>query len=158
MAIRYLNQRDGYSCGPIAIINVLKWLGHRATEDQLPYFRNLCSTSIKDGTSAEDISSALDWYDNFIQYDFMPTVTLGRIVAQLKRGIILLHYWINTDKEQDNGHYILIIGTTKKGFLVVNEFNKGYALRECTSEHLSKRINVKDSKGKKAFGWIIRKA
>jgi len=47
---RYLGQRDGYSCGPIGLINGFKWFGCPITGKELAVLKDLCETRKNNGT------------------------------------------------------------------------------------------------------------
>jgi len=53
--MRFCKQRDGYSCGAVAALNVDKVRGCRVTYHDLPYYRDLVGCR-RIGTYAENIS------------------------------------------------------------------------------------------------------
>ena len=113
--IKWIKQRDEYSCGPVAIINILKWLGVNATYKWLPAVQNLCRCDI-DGTSTADIESALKRL--CIKYKKRMSPSLKKIDDHLNRnGIALVEYYY----AQDEGHFALCIKKTKKQYTLVND-------------------------------------
>ena len=63
--VKYAKQRDRFSCSPIAIINMMKWLGVPCSVDEyLPMFKEACKTKIKIGTRLT----------NFLLPDYNPTL------------------------------------------------------------------------------------
>ena len=57
--MRYCKQKDLYSCGPVAILNALKWGGAKATYSKhINFLAQECRTS-KDGTEDKHFDRAL---------------------------------------------------------------------------------------------------
>jgi len=51
---RFLGQRDSYHCGPIALLNLDKWLGCKVTRRDLPHYTKLLGCCRRHGTPAEN--------------------------------------------------------------------------------------------------------
>ena len=59
MRIRFCKQQDGFSCGPVALLNLMKWIGFNLKyREWIWIFRALCNTSI-DGTYDKDFDRAI---------------------------------------------------------------------------------------------------
>lgn len=56
---KYVKQFDDFSCGPIAIINVLKFLGMPTNLKQLTKYKKACKTTSYHGTFEDDLNEAL---------------------------------------------------------------------------------------------------
>ena len=114
--IRYIHQQDEYSCGPVALANILKWAGHKATLASLPALRKLCKCHPKTGTNKEDLEVALKALGIKFRRDIGPT--LKEIDQHIDGGgVLLINYCIAI------GHYALCIGRQKKTYTLVNAFD-----------------------------------
>lgn len=60
MRPRYMKQRDRFRCGPVAILNALKWAGVRATaESDLPRLCRMSKCDDERGATHQNMDSAL---------------------------------------------------------------------------------------------------
>ena len=137
MAIRYVRQNDNSSCGPIAIINTLKWLGNQEASYQLlPLFRKLCHcTRSPGGTTPRHLGEVL--MQQNIKYSHMPWPTLEIVNKHLDLGdAVLLKYVYGTS----NGHYALCIGRTTKYYTVVNML-PGKTISKCHVNTMDKMLH-----------------
>lgn len=129
---KYIRQKDHTSCGPVALINVLKWMDYNVSYDNYIHIaRALCKHRAgKDGgTTDTNMAAAFRYHE--ISYKKVKNPTIKQIDAHLDNdGIILLDYAIpkvfNGYIEFDVGdwHYILCIGRTDKMYTVVNDATK----------------------------------
>jgi len=155
--IRYTKQFDESSCGPISVINAIKWVGVSINrKSNLSYFRKIAKCD-KHGTAHWDLDLLLSVkakpHLNIKKYIF---VTWSLIKKHLQKdGIVILrHGW---DKYSDAGHYTLITHLTSKKVGVVNYFHDGPAYRLIDQETLKKIISVVRPSGKKAICWLLSK-
>ena len=137
---RYVRQRDQYRCGPIAILNALKWAGARvSSSDYLDYLTELavCGPSPR-GTWHKTFDRALrvageDFYS--VRRIYYPT--LGEIEFHLQDdGAIVLNYYWRIDKEDvSSRHFQLLVGMNASGdVLSVNRGGKQPTLQRLTRE------------------------
>ncbi len=118
MSIRYCLQRDNHSCGPVAVVNILKCLGYKATYKQVDELRELLLTCNKYGTEEEYILLYLRFYGILVHR-----------VGKIEKGKV---YFVLAKYEEDVGHYMVINGSKiinyaskKKGkFEHINRSNK----------------------------------
>lgn len=117
--VRWVRQRDHYSCGPVAVLNILKWMGHPWTYKMLPALQVVCKCDVDVGTGRQNIERAMAKLGINKKRKVFPK--LRDIDAHLDSGgIILLEYfWTEFD-----GHYALCIGRTKKHYIMVNDSSK----------------------------------
>ena len=107
--VRYIEkQRHRMGCGPVAVINALKWYGlHRASYNSLvrPLKKVDVNTS---GTYSKDISRALRHFG--VRYDQTSYPTLRTITEALNRGnsVIFNYKYFLSEK----------VGSFKRGTLV----------------------------------------
>jgi len=149
---RYLKQRDQSSCGPVAVINALKWAGLRVTEkthkkkiQQLtqcnPYGRGFR------GSHPYDVNHALSCYNSIKIQRVRKDVwtTLSEINEHLdKGGSILMRYFL-----ANNGHYTLCVGRTPKTYRFVND-----SWNKTVIDRSQKRVKEMLSTSNNAFGVL----
>jgi predicted double-glycine peptidase len=149
--IRYIRQRDTYSCGPIAIINTLKWLGHEnITYKLLPAIRMMCKCEYEFGTHDLDLERTLKALGIKKKRKVVPTIK--EIDKHLDNdGIIILQYSITPF----DGHYVLCIRRTAKSYFLVNDSNDRTISR--MSRGVFKRLIKWDKNDEKPWAWFIYK-
>lgn len=88
MMPRYIRQRDNYSCGPVALLNALKWAGAtRGTSyATLPSWRDTCRTTRREGTRFTDLFRAARMLPLLGARKAKPRVRLADIDAHLRHG------------------------------------------------------------------------
>lgn len=116
---RYCAQRSRSDCGPIVLINALKWAGVRVTlRDHLPYFNQVCRPEGM-GTSLARFKQVLgEVKPGRFTSRYRDEPSLSETEAHLKSGgAVILFYDVGP-----HFHFTLIIGRQGKGrtFLVVN--------------------------------------
>ncbi len=126
--VRYAKQRDQYSCGPTAIINVLKWAGVDCSyEKSLKLVQKLCGcVNPPNGTGHVDFDKALRIVADKlgclkIRRVYYPA--LWQIEKQLKEnGIVVLSYRWHDEEEGSYRHFMLLVEVSESGksFLTVN--------------------------------------
>ena len=117
MKIRYTKQYNTDTCGPIALINILKWSGQKVSvRKNLKSISSLCGCEKGEGTLPSMFMASL------ILLDFGYKKIKNRLPdfdKVLDDGQIIL-----VDQEEDanneDGHYYLVVGKTKKTFKCVN--------------------------------------
>lgn len=149
--IRYVKQRDHYTCGPIAVINICKWAGYKVTLKEIKKFKKL--TNCIDGTYSEDLEKALKKLGKkYFQLGAKledKEVTIRKIERHCKKkGIVLLNYqW----PDSTSFHYILVIKLTKHRVRVVNYFPEGAASRLIYRTTFKKLIKNREH----VIAWLI---
>ncbi len=106
--MRYCKQRDQYSCGALALLNIDKFFGRRVTYKDLPKYRKLVNCHRVTGTQTPNISKVI-----------------GRASRRswasakwfLREGNCIMLLW----DEGDVAHYF-IMGMYYEEFYVVNRF------------------------------------
>ena len=114
--VKWVRQRDSYSCGPVSVINVLKWKQYPITYASLPALRKLCKCHPATGTDKEDLEAAL----RVLGIRFKRTMgpTMKEIDQHLsKGGVVLINYCITV------GHYALCVGRSNKTYTMVNAYD-----------------------------------
>lgn len=126
----YVRQHDEFRCGPIAILNALKWARCGVSSALIP---RLCKEVSCDprGTTQKNLNRGLTRRGKgifFTRQDFDPSLT--EIERRLRLGeAVILCYWYYVEKPPGRfgrllGHYALIVDVSRSGstFSVVNYF------------------------------------
>lgn len=110
---RWLRQRDTFSCGPIALINLDKWRGKSVTNQDLPRYRRQCHCHRPRGNSIADFSRVAGRSHYRLDYH--------RFKRHLLSGGTAI---INIRWPSGGGHYFFVRGIADyngcQGFLAVN--------------------------------------
>lgn len=142
--MRFIKQRDSYGCGPVAIYNTLLYF------DLKPNLRKLYKDTKADidiGTWIHDVDKVLRKQKGLkVRKILRPTVNH----FDLKDGSIALvkfNYRRKKYKRWTGGHYIVVLGSTKKMYYSVNEFRKGRALRKSMKTSMKKCFKTPNWRG-----------
>lgn len=137
--MRYVKQRDSYSCGPIALLNILKWSGLRKTYKDLPILQKECKCN--NGTWPEDLQKAVKKYSNLKSFSRRKPSIL-KIDQHLKRhgAVILVCYWSDEWDEEIEGHFITIVGCKDKEYVCLNSHITKTAISYISREELKNMI------------------
>lgn len=144
--MRYLKQRDRYTCGPIAVINALKWAGVKVSYNS--HFNRIkkISKCKFDGVDYDGITKAIKNYKSIFTMWENHFVRISDIDAYLKSGasIILEYYYKDLESpDKYSGHFVFISGKWGKYFLLVNNYQKGPALQLCKRRELINMLKNK---------------
>jgi|2_EtaG_2_1085320.scaffolds.fasta_scaffold00972_18 hypothetical protein len=107
--IRYVGQRDSFSCGPLSILNILKWAGYDITSKYLPILKKHCKTDMG-GTNTEIISKVLSKYSQ-IKFECIPFIKIQDLHNHIKNdgSAIIEVSWFDEKKQTIEGHFYNII-------------------------------------------------
>ena len=125
--IRYTKQYDHYSCGPVAIINALKWAGYSASlKKDKPRILKISKCKPPKGTSVFNLNKAiLRCLELDLEYDDCPDLRTLRAHLRTRQGAAILRYkWWSKKRKCWQGHYFLTTGLTSSGkyYYVINMF------------------------------------
>lgn len=133
---RYVRQRNNYSCGPVALLNALKWAGRKCSYKDLCAIQAQCRTT-KQGTPFLDMVYAARLYKGDFSVVARHHVTLAKIDAHLKNGGIVILGSVSTLRSADNYHYFLItekVGLKHESSYRAVNFDKRATLRLVSSK------------------------
>ena len=160
---RYVKQRDTSSCGPDAIVNILKWLECKVTYDYVKFTRLLCNWEPADptgeggGCTNQDLERALKKLSINKKRKIKPS--LKEIDAHIDSGgIVLLSYCVPYSRPgffKEEGHFALCVGRTQRSYWMVNDGHKTTVGRR--SRGMMKVITQNDIGGWKCWAWFISK-
>lgn len=133
---RYLKQRDEFRCGPVAIMNVLKWSGGLLSHDNMrdPLTKMCKCTSEGGGTGHGVFDQVLRKFGKRYKSYAVRRVmrpTLAQIEEHLREGgALVLNYCWNYRGGEDR-HYSVVVGISDSGrsFRVVNGRKRGRAAK-----------------------------
>lgn len=167
---RYAKQRDKYCCGPVAILNALKWSGQNvAYEKNIRALKALTGQTPKHGTSNTNLYRALRVIGGkiFQSMRIRPRLrpTLPEIEEHVRKGgaVLLQYNWIDKNGSQSpekwnfSGHYILITEVSPSGhrFEVINGYTSTPAARRIGREKF-KRDMLGFQRGNPGVrGWFL---
>jgi len=111
---RWLRQRDKFSCGPVALINLDKWRGKSVTNRDLLQYRRRCHCRQPRGTVVANFSQIVGQPHRHLNYQRFKRHLLSGGVA------IINIVWAN-----GCGHFFFVRGIAecsdgRQGFLAIN--------------------------------------
>lgn len=130
---RFTKQRDRYSCGPVAILNALRWSGTDAPyEDLIDILQKVCNCEPGRGTNHTDFDAALRFFgtDLFrVRRVHRPCLSTIEEHLQADGAVILNYRWFGNGRHFR--HFALACGVSPDGrdFYVVNDSRHGPALQ-----------------------------
>lgn len=152
--IRYLKQKDTFRCGPVAVVNTLKWAGYPATYKTVLCLSTIMRTDPLKGTRRNDIDKALNIFTQILRYKKKQRPAAEHIIQHLDNGgaaLVLIAY----EKGDTEGHYFFIDKRDDEHFNAINLYDnvtqKDISLAGLEILLWAKRKN----KGSKA--WLIEK-
>ncbi len=162
---RYLKQYDNYSCGPIAILNALKWAGVKATyKTHYPAIAESCRVKEDEdcGTLSSDLDKTLRLFTN---KRFTVTkareCSIQRLEAHLANGgaAVLAHletklYVGQTDVE---GHFSFWFAVSEDGksFTGANDGGTGAVIVRPRKEMVEKLRKRKSGVDNYPEAWLL---
>lgn len=158
MASRWIRQRNSYTCGPVAIMNLLKWLGEKVIyAKDFEYWKNKCKTQ-KYGTSLCDFVKVLYKIEG-IKISPRNVPNIGVLDEALLQGRAIVMKSAYIEKGIYIGHYYLITETTDKSYYCINLNDKhGWVSKiSFKNEWLQHHTNYCHECGIAPYAWIIRK-
>lgn len=147
---RYARQLDGYSCGPVAIINAMKALGYKYTLKDVKRIGRLCETCKVKGTGTLPIFHFLRNQGLSVRLRY--GIKSKDIKKELGKGNIVIACGSGFGKDKKCDHWFLIDGFSEGKFTVINYYDNE-AVSLIDTETLSKTFVKPES----AIGIIIRK-
>lgn len=130
---KYTKQRDRYNCGPVAILNALRWAGENASyASRIAYLERLCKSQAPDiGCNHTNFDRALRKAGSgifLVRRVYQPQVR--EMEAHLKAGgaVVFNYGWEN--RKKFGRHFTLLIpGIAEAIFGMINAHTRGPALR-----------------------------
>jgi hypothetical protein len=158
---RYTKQYDQYNCGPVAVVNALKWAGEKVSYRECKFdIMDMCGGKQSYGAPPWILGETLGQIGRTTgRFDVVrhSKLTLKDIERVLKEGkaILLIH----PNRVTGGRHYVLMVNMLKDGsaFAMVNEFHGGSALRWISREGLKDRCLFVRQGYRRPWGWVLTK-
>jgi hypothetical protein len=140
----YIVQRDSYRCGPVAILNALRWAGADVTyKGMIGRLTQMCECKLPKGTKYRPFTKTLrklgkEWFD--IKLVVEPTLGVIEDALRAKKAMI----W--NFKHERGRHYAMIVAMseTAKTFSVANYWRDVAPLFTITREMLIRDMGHHD--------------
>jgi len=116
MNVRFCKQRDRYSCGPVALLNIDKFYGERVGYKDLSYYKKLVDCKLDGGTKTSKMSDVLGRASRKGWPKTKEFLSDGCLVIQTGDGIAGRH-----------GHYSIVIQDRHGAYVLVNHRRGKYA-------------------------------
>ncbi len=121
---RFCKQRDHYSCGPIALLNIDKFFGRRVTYKDLPRYRKRVQCKKTQWTTTQAISKILGRARRKTWPAAKRFLQSGCIVVQTKRI----------------GHFYLMVTNGRGDIGIVNVYRNGHCAIHITPQRASQML------------------
>lgn len=158
--MRYVKQKDKYACGPIAVLNALKWAGASAPyKKTFKRLKKLTDCTIG-GSDYDGIVKAIKHYPKVFDFIENHFIEMSDIDYYIKEGAsIILEYYYKDLEVSDGyvGHFVFIAGKWDNYYLVVNNYVDGEALQICSRRELRNMIKSKKTFGRDARAIVLFK-
>jgi len=144
--MRYVKQRDKSSCGPVAIMNVLKWAGYKFSyEKTIGLLRDACGWRPAFGTKQADFDRGLRGtvtrFGINVRRVYCPRI--GAVEDHLREGgIVIVNYLWRNKKRGEHRHFMILSGVSDSGkmFTLLNDNSKGQAIRRERRASVKKNV------------------
>lgn len=152
--MRYCRQRDTYSCGPIAVLNSMKWAGLPVSYKRLKYMQKTRGFCKQTGVGTRGLYRLLRRsLKETCHIVFSAHPKLSHIIKHLQQGgaVLLLFHVVN-----DEGHYSLLTDATPSGktFTIIN-FDSSRTIMRIRKNILQSCLRRKKEWCPRA--WFLRK-
>lgn len=158
MATRWIAQKTLTDCGPVAILNVRKWLGHKVSyRSDLKETRRKCRTGSY-GTELNHFVRNLHQIGG-IRITPRNYPTTAQMSSHLAEDKIIVMKAAIPCGETVEGHYFIVSEQTDKSFFCVNIFNKHSWMSKASFDmwFLQKHTYYCFDCGVAPYCWILRK-
>jgi hypothetical protein len=154
--LRYTKQFNESSCGPVALLNAIKWAGYVATnKSHLRYYKNLCKYN--EGTYSKDLHRALKTVPELKIVKRSRSLTLCKLDKQLDIGnAVILTEHVNWEP----GHYVFVSKRTSCFYTVINYYSGKTdtfkTIKRVSRTKMSKLLSQKSMHGDKPEAWFLK--
>lgn len=159
--MRFVRQRDNFTCGPVSIFNALKWAGFSSTYKQHFFkIKFYCKTTYDWGTTPENITKTLSKYSKYLSFSRKELITLKEIDVHLNNGgAIILEYWFKEANKLYDGHYVFIFRENEHDFIAVNGMEGPLTVQPCPRNMLKGMLRCRKYRHTGSpSAWLINKA
>lgn len=159
MGIRWIAQKTSSGCGPIALLNIRKWLGQRINyQNDYKKIHQSCKTN-SHGTELKYFVKNLYKIDGIkiVPRNYPSVSTLSSCLTEDK---ILLMKVAIPFRDGIEGHYFIVSEQNEKSFFCVNVFHTHKWMSKASFDlwFLQKHSYYCHECGTAPYCWIIRKS
>lgn len=152
--INYVKQRDRFRCGPVAVINAVKWAGGRMSyKTSIREITDQCHCVPGEGTMVIDLHKTLHKVGRrHFKSQYISKPTFSQVDDALAQGDAVVWNY----KHNRGRHYALIVGRFTDGaaFHVIN-YDIGPTVSTWVSrDRIQEAIDAADSRN---HAWILKK-
>ncbi len=115
--VRYIQQRNNFSCSPVAMINTLKWLGYPLTRKHIKVFEALMDTT-RTGTPANRTKTTLNLFK--VKYEEIVNLKPKDIDKALEEGKLVHFHFAWIEDGIGHSHEAIIDKKTPKRYRLIN--------------------------------------
>lgn len=144
--MRFIRQTDKFRCGPVAIINALKYYSLPYTRKDIKILSKRLNTRPKRGTTFSSLDKFISKKFNHDRYEAPSIATLHSHI--INKGPVLL---VCSNIKQTHRHISLIIKSSSRYFYIVN-FYKGETVSKVSKSNINSRI----TKGSASIAWLLK--
>jgi hypothetical protein len=158
---RYIKQRDNFRCGPVAVINSLRWAGADISTNYVYELTDKCLATPTNGGTPHYAFDRILREDGkgLLNVDLILKPRMYEIEDHLKKGgVAVLNYvWFDERDGDSHRHYVLITEESKSGrtFEVVNDFKTRPAATKIRRKTFAKYFDFRNDETAKA--WLLTK-
>lgn len=157
--LRWIKQRDQYSCGVVAVINALKWAGYNATYNKdFKRLKKACKCTFE-GTFVEDLDRVIRSYKGLIvlpEDEPMSAPSIKLVDDCLGAGgAIIISYIAKSKGEISVSHLTLCIGKSGKRYVFINDSSRGKTVTKHSRAAFIKMLRCSDTEYGGSDVWFL---
>jgi hypothetical protein len=151
---RYIRQKLAYSCGPIALMNAVKWAGYSLSRrEYLDHYAHLCKYEkgfYGTGTQWKHMHKAIVATPELKLITKLENPTLRSLDRFLnKKYSAIVRY-----RHKQGGHYIFMPKRTTRFYYVVNDDSR-FTLAKISRKNFSKKLRFKCPYDEISKAWVL---
>ncbi len=161
--IRYVGQRDKSSCGPIAILNILKWAGKKiSAKKNINIIRDMCKCGMYGnlGTRPSRLDIVINNIKSIKVKRTKHFAKMGEVNKHIDSGGACVMRIVWSDRKKTQGHYTLCVGRNKRGYKMVNLYSDRKTLCYANKKQMKEMLynSVLDFNGRAdPIVWFIKR-
>ncbi len=159
---RYIKQRDKYRCGPVAIMNILKWSGETDSHNYLrDWATYICGCEPPHGTAHKEFEKGLrqasKCYGRSFTVRKVMHPTLAEIEKHLRSGgaVVMNYYWERGKKNARHYSVLVDVSDSGRSFRVINGRRRGRAAKWISREDFKKWERRFQRTDKNHKAWFV---
>lgn len=162
--VRYLKQQDEFRCGPVLLLNLMKWLGmkswkgHRINKELADtILTKLCKCYVygTDDTTMHSLLSRLPIKAIF-RRKFDLQVLDDHLESSARRSVIL-GYLFTAKDSSEKGHYALIVEKLKNSYVIIN-YEDSFTHENIKTVDIISKKRIQKVLSKEATCWLVTKS